>query len=57
MAEKEYCGMKLSTWAKVINMGLGALMIFYSIFTFVTVIGAAFDVSGILIISFRIYEM
>ena len=57
MAEKEYCGMKLSTWAKVINMGLGALMIFYSIFTFFTVLGAVFDVSAILVISFRIYEM
>ena len=58
MAEKEACGIKLSTWAKIANMLLGALMIFYSIITFFTIALDIFDdASFILIVSFRIYEM
>ena len=58
MAEKEACGIRLSVWAKIANMLLGALMIFYSIITFFTIALDIFDdASFILIISFRIYEM
>ena len=55
--EKEMLGCKLSTWAKVINMALGALMVFYSIISFFSVALDVFDASPILIISFKIYEM
>ena len=58
MAEKEVCGIRLSVWAKIANMLLGALMIFYSIITFFTVAFDLFDdASFVLILSFRIYEM
>ena len=55
--EKEMCGFKLSTWAKIINMCLGALMVFYSIFSFFSVALDIFDASPILIISFKVYQM
>ena len=58
MAEKEACGIRLSVWAKIANMVLGAIMIFYSIITFFTVALDIFDdASFVLVISFRIYEM
>ena len=58
MAEKEACGIRLSTWAKIANMVLGAIMIFYSIITFFTVALDIFDdASFVLVISFRVYEM
>ena len=49
--------MKISTWAKLINMGLGALMVFYSFMTFFTIALDIFDASPILIISFKVYQM
>ena len=55
--EREACGIKLSTWAKILNMGLGVIMIVYSIMTFFTIALDVFDASPILVISFRIYEM
>ena len=55
--EKEFCGMKLTTWAKVLNMALGAAMVTYSVLTIFTVALDAFSSSPILIISFRVYEM
>ena len=57
MPEKEACGIRLSTWAKIVNMGLGALMVFYSVITFFTIAVDIFDASPVVIISFRIYEM
>ena len=58
MAEKEACGIRLSVWAKIANMLLGAIMIFYSIITFFTVALDIFDdASFVLVISFRVYEM
>ncbi len=57
MAEKEVAGCRLSTWAKVINMGLGVLMVVYSVFTFFSVALDLFDASPVLIISFKVYEM
>ena len=32
--EKEWCNIKISTWAKFSNMGLGVAMILWSVFTF-----------------------
>ena len=55
--EREACGIKLSTWAKIANMGLGVAMIVYSVLTFFTIALDIFDASPILIISFKIYEM
>ena len=55
--EKEACGIKLTTWAKILNMGLGAAMVTYSILTMFTVALDAFSSSPILIISFRVYEV
>mgnify|MGYP000123658434 CR=1 FL=1 len=55
--EREACGIKLSTWAKIINMALGVIMIVYSILTFFTIAVDIFDASPVLIISFRLYEM
>ena len=57
MAEKEVCGMKLSTLAKVVNMLLGALMVLYSFLTFFTIALDIFDASPIIIITFKVYEM
>ena len=57
MAEKEVAGCKMSTWAKVINMGLGVLMVIYSIFTFFSVALDIFDASPVIIITFKCYEM
>ena len=58
MAEtKSFAGCKLSSWAKIINMCLGGLMVFYSIISFFSVALDVFDASPVLIISFKIYEM
>ena len=57
MAEKEFCGCKYSTLAKILNMGLGALMVVYSVFTIFSVALDIFDASPILTISFKVYEM
>ena len=35
----------MSTWAKVINMGLGVLMVVYSVFSFFSVALDVFDAS------------
>ncbi len=57
MAEKEVAGCKISTWAKFINMGLGALMVFYSIITFFSVALDIFDASPVIIVTFKVYQM
>ena len=57
MAEKEACGIKYSTWAKIINMVLGLVMIVYGVLTLFTVALDVFDASPILVISFKIYEV
>ena len=57
MAEKEVAGCKLSTWAKVINMGLGVLMVIYSVFTFFSIALDIFDASPVIIVTFKCYEM
>ena len=57
MAEKEVCGCRLSTLAKVINMVLGALMVLYSFLTMFNIAFSIFDESPIIIISFKVYEM
>ena len=56
-AEREACGIKWSTWAKIVNMGLGVLMIFYSVITFFSIAVDIFEASPVLVISFRLYEM
>ena len=55
--EKMMCGCKISMLAKLINVGLGILMIFFSIFSFFTIALDIFDASPVLIISFKCYEM
>ena len=57
MGEKEVCGCKISTIAKLINVCLGILMIFYSIFSFFTVVLDLTDKSFVIVITFRVYEM
>ena len=49
--------MRIITWAKALNMGLGALMIVYSFLTFFSIALDIFDASPILIISFKVYEV
>ena len=55
--EKELCGCKYSTLAKIANMGLGILMVFYSVITFFSIATAVFKESPILVIMFKVYEM
>ena len=55
--EKEVCGCKISTIAKLINVCLGILMIFYSIFTFFSVAWDMWTSSPVIVITFRVYEM
>ena len=58
MAEqKEYCGARVSTWIKILNMILGILMVVYSVLTIFTVALDLFDETPILVITFRVYEM
>mmetsp|Transcript_6236 Transcript_6236/g.8325 ORF Transcript_6236/g.8325 Transcript_6236/m.8325 type:complete len:163 (-) Transcript_6236:143-631(-) len=54
---KKCGGMQVSTWAKLINMGLGGLMVFYSVITFFTIAADILSSSPILIVSFKIYEI
>ena len=55
MAEKELCSIRLSTWAKIINMALGALMVFYSVMTFFTSALKLGDVSYVIGVTFKAY--
>ena len=55
--EREMAGMKLSTWAKLINVGLGCAMVFFSVFSFFNVATDVLDASPVMIISFKVYEM
>ena len=46
--------MKISTWAKVTNMGLGALMILWSVFTFFSIeLGS----EAVIAITFKVYSV
>ena len=52
--EREWCGMKISTWAKVTNMGLGVLMILWSVFTFFSInLGS----EAVIAITFKAYSV
>ena len=46
--------MKISTWAKVVNMGLGVLMIVYSFFTFFSL---SLGSEAVIIIMFKGYSV
>ena len=51
------CGCQSSTFFKIINMVLGATMIVYGVFDFITVIGDISNDAFILLVSFRVYEI
>ena len=54
---KEWCGMKVSTWAKLINVALGSIMIIYSFMTFFSLAFDLISESPVIIITFKVYEM
>ena len=55
--ETEIAGMKLSTWAKLINVCLGVGMVLFSVFSFFSIPTDVVDATPVLIVSFKIYEM
>ena len=54
MKEKQVLGCNWSTWFKIINLIVGALMIAYSVFSFFEIPGGT---DAIMVYTFKVYEM
>lgn len=52
--EKSFAGCTLSTWARLINLIVGGLMIAYSVFSFFEIPSGD---NAIMLYSFKVYEM